>query len=152
MNKHLTLFTVFLIGLLSCEKDDICIEDTTPKLVIRFYDDTNRTELKQLAISYIWAVDKDSISTYSGITIDSIAIPLNLSENITKYVIESDAIKDTIEFSYSRNDIFVSRSCGYKTIFENLVIDRNTVQWIKDTEIINSTIENDTAAHINIYH
>lgn len=152
MKKHIVLFIGILTTFLSCEKDDICIEQTTPNLIIRFYDHENRERLKELSKTYIWAVGKDSLSDYSNETLDSIAIPLNLSANFTKYVFENNSVKDTIEFNYTRNDIFVSRSCGYKTVFENLTIHNNTIWWIKDTEIINSTIENDTTKHINIFH
>lgn len=152
MKKYLVITIIFLVTFLSCEKDDICIEDTTPKLIIRFYDNDIRTELKQLDAMYVWVVDFDSISTYNNVKTDSIVIPLNLKENITKYVIEKNAIKDTIEFNYFRNDIFVSRSCGYKTNFENLEIKSHTLNWIKNYTIINPIIENETAAHINIYH
>ncbi len=152
MKKYLVITIIFLVTFLSCEKDDICIENTTSKLIIRFYDNDIRTELKQLDAMYVWVVDYDSISTYNNVKTDSIVIPLNLNENITKYVIEKNAIKDTIEFKYFRNDIFVSRSCGYKTIFENLEINSHTLNWIKNYTIINPIIENETAAHINIYH
>ena len=152
MKKYLSLFIVFLTTFLSCVKDDICVEENTPSLIIRFYDNEDREQLKQLTNTYIWAVGKDSLSNYSNESLDSIAVPLNLSENITKYVIENNAIKDTIEFMYSRKDIFISRSCGYKTLFENLAIGNNTILWIKDTEILNATIENETFTHINIYH
>lgn len=152
MKKYLVLTIVFLVTFLSCEKDDICIENTTSKLIIRFYDNDIRTELKQLDAMYVWVADYDSISIYNNVTTDSIVIPLNLTENITKYVIEKNAIKDTIEFNYFRNDIFVSRSCGYKTNFENLEIKSHTLNWIKNYTIINPIIENETAAHINIYH
>ena len=152
MKKYLVLTILFLVTFLSCEKDDICIENTTPNLIIRFYDNDIQTELKQLDAMYVWVVDYDSISIYNNVTIDSIVIPLNLTEDITKYVIEKNAIKDTIEFNYFRNDIFVSRSCGYKTNFENLEIKSHTLNWIKNYTIINPIIENETAAHINIYH
>ncbi len=152
MKKYIILSVVFLMTLLSCEKDDICVEEVTPKLIIRFYNDEDRSQLKELSNTYVWAVGKDSITDYSNEPLDSIALPLNIAENITKYVIENNAIRDTVEFNYSRNDIFVSRSCGYKTIFDNLAVGNTTNLWIKDTEIINSTIENETTTHINIYH
>ena len=152
MKKYLILFTVFLTTFSSCEKDDICVEENTPRLIISFYDNDDHEQIKQLTKTYIWAVGKDSLSNYSNESLDSIAVPLNLSENVTKYVIENNTIKDTIEFNYSRKDTFISRSCGYITIFENLVIENNTILWIKDTEILNATIENETFAHINIYH
>ncbi len=152
MKKYIILSVVFLMTLFSCEKDDICVEQITPKLIIRFYNDEDRGQLKELSNTYVWAVGKDSITDYSNESLDSIVLPLNLAENITKYVIENNAIRDTVEFNYSRNDIFVSRSCGYKTIFDNLAVGNTTNLWIKDTEIINSTIENETTTHINIYH
>ena len=151
MKKYLILFIGFLI-FLSCEKDDICIEENTPGLIIRFYDNDDHEKVRELTKTNIWAVGKDSLSDYSNESLDSIVVPLNLSENFTKYVIENNTIKDTIEFKYSRNDIYISRSCGYKTIFENLTIGNNTLLWIKDTEILNATIENETTTHINIYH
>ena len=48
MNK-LKITFLFLLGLISflaCEKDDICIEEGTPLLVIRFFDAEDRTEFK----------------------------------------------------------------------------------------------------------
>ena len=142
----------FLTTLLSCEKDDICVEENTPSLIISFYDNDDHEQLKKLTNSYIWVVGMDSLNNYNNNSLDSIAVPLNLSENATKYIVENNAIKDTIEFNYSRKDTFISRSCGYITIFENLAIGNNSTHWIKDTEILNATIENETFTHINIYH
>ena len=82
MKKYLILFIVFLVTQLSCEKDDICVEPITPSLIIKFYDDEDHSQPKQLSSPYIWAVGKDSLSNYSNESLDSIALPLDLSENI----------------------------------------------------------------------
>ncbi|MCF6168205.1 DUF6452 family protein [Lutibacter sp.] len=150
MKKNYAIIFVFLFTFLSCEKDDICVESTTPNLIIKFYDNDDQTVVKQITELTVWADSKDSI--YVNKSLDSISIPLNLNENFTKYILESNTIKDTIKFTYSRNDIFVSRSCGYKTIFENFQIESNTTNWIKNISIINSTIDNEKAAHIYIFH
>jgi len=143
------MFSIFAI--LSCEKDDICIENTTPNLIIRFYDNDNQTEAKQIVLDSVWANNKENI--YKNETIDSIIVlPLDLSQNNTLFKFSSNSIEDEINFTYDRNDIFVSRSCGYKTIFENLQIDSNSTNWIKNISINNTIIENDTAAHITIFH
>ena len=138
------------MGNYSCEKDDFCTESITPKLTLRFYDFENSTELKLTENMNIWSFDKDLI--YEDKALDSVSLPLNLGDVTTYYVIENKSIKDTLELTYSPHDVFVSRSCGYKTIFEDLEVQRVTNNWIKDIEIINSTIENDTAAHIRILH
>jgi len=150
MKKNYIIIFIFLFTFLSCEKDDICVETTTPNLIIKFYDNDNQTVAKQITELTVWADSKDSI--YINKSLDSIAIPLNLNENFTRYIIENNTIKDTIKFIYNRNDIFVSRSCGYKTIFENFQIESNTTNWIKSISINNSTIDNEKAAHIYIFH
>jgi hypothetical protein len=128
------------------------VDAITPNLIIRFYNDTLQTELKNVELDSIWAINKSELSAYNGVSTDSIAIPLNLTENTTKYIIENNSVKDTIAFSYSRNDVFVSRSCGYKTVFDNLQITDNTNNWIKSITINNTTITDEKAAHISIYH
>ena len=57
-----------------------------------------------------------------------------------------------IRASFFSRDIFVSRSCGYKTIYEDFQLDNSTINWIKDISSNNTTIENETAAHISISH
>ncbi len=152
MKKYFILILVFFLTILSCEKDDICIDTTTANLVIRFYNNDIQTDVKDVLLDSVWAINKNRIEQYKSVSTDSITIPLNLNENSTTYIIENNSIKDTIKFNYDRKDIFVSRSCGYKTIFENLQIDNNSINWIKNININNTIIENDTAAHISIFH
>ncbi len=150
MKKYIIIIIVSFLAILSCEKDDICIDATTPSLIIRFYNNDIQTDVKKVSELTVWADGKDSI--YVKQSLDSIIIPLDLNQNNTLYKFTSNSIEDEINFTYTRNDVFVSRSCGYKTIFENLQIDSNTTNWIKNISINNTTIENDTAAHITIFH
>ena len=150
MKKYITILLLFIFTIISCEKDDICIDATTPSLIIRFYDNDIQTDIKELSDLTVWADDKDSI--YVNQALDSIVIPLDLTKDNTLYKFSSGIIEDQINFTYTRNDVFVSRSCGYKTIFENLQIDSNTSNWLKDISINNSTIDNETSAHITIFH
>ena len=150
MKKYISILLLFTFTIISCEKDDICIDATTPSLIIRFYDNDIQTEIKQVSGLTVWAHGKDSI--YVNQALDSIVLPLDLTKDNTLYKFSSGIIEDQINFTYTRNDVFVSRSCGYKTIFENLQIDSNTTNWLKDISINNSTIDNETAAHITIFH
>lgn len=150
MKRYFTIIIGLSLAVLSCEKDDICIEETTPKLIILFRDFEDKDASKQVDSLIVWAVEKDSI--YLNQTLDSIALPLDLNANTTFYNFQATTIIDALIFGYDRNDIFVGRSCGYKTIFENLQIESNSSNWIKEIEIMNTSIENDTAAHITIFH
>ncbi len=152
MKKQFIIFILLFTTFLSCEKDDICIDAITPNLIFRFYNDTLHTELKAVALDSIWAINNYGLTDYKDISKDSIAIPLNLNEDFTTYIFESNSIKDTIKFTYVRSDIFVSRSCGYKTNFTDLQINSNTNNWIKSITINNPNVSDEKAAHITIYH
>ncbi len=152
MKRYITLLVLAFVLIISCEKDDICLENTTPNLMLKFYDFENDTLVKTIKIDSIRVLNKALISNYTAQSFDSILIPLDVNQYATSYQITSGNLADTIYFSYDRNDIFVSRSCGYKTNFENLTIDSTTNNWIKAYNINTTIIDNDTTAHINIYH
>jgi len=155
MKKYFALIIVSFLAFLSCEKDDICIDGTTPKLIIRFYNNDTETDLKSAQLDSVWVEGKSKIEDFTGVSTDSIYIPLDLNADITTFILEKNKVKDTLKFSYTKKDVFVSRSCGYKTVFENFQLDSNTINWIKNiniTESTNSTIEDETAAHITIFH
>ncbi len=165
MRKYLT-FLLVLLTLMSCERDDICLEDITPKLIIRFYNDDIPSEIKSvinLKVT-IEGVDGDYSNETITILTDSIAIPLQVAENKTSFILtlqgdETEGIEDnldTITIVYSQEDIYISRSCGYKTVFNetngSLVDDGDN--WIKDIETANDSQEiiDENAAHVKIYH
>lgn len=163
--KLLVLVQV-LLTLISCERDDICLEDITPKLIIRFYNDDLPNEVKSvinLKVN-IEGIDGDYTNETITILTDSIAIPLQVAENRTNFILtiqgdEEEGIEDnldTITIDYNQEDIFVSRSCGYKTVFNEtngeLVDDDDN--WIKNIETVNDPqdIIDEKAAHVKIYH
>ncbi|TBV25892.1 hypothetical protein DMZ43_08255 [Meridianimaribacter sp. CL38] len=166
---------VFLIAVLflGCERDDICSEATatTPHLIIRFYDvnDTDEPKtVRQLTVTGQGVEDEIVSST----TTDSILLPLrfqNEGETIsTFFELKKDTDYDTngndsnasntdvIEVSYTPEFIYVSRACGYKSIFAGTEIDVIEADdddvWIINALTVNTTIEDEKGAHINIYH
>lgn len=150
MKKNIYYILALILTIISCEKDDFCIEDTTPKMIIRFYEGANPTSIKAVNSLTVWAEGLDSI--YTNQSLDSISIPLNLYQDFTKYLFASEVLIDTVDFNYELKDIFVSRSCGYKTNFENLNTTDFSSNWIKNISIKQSIINHDTTAHISIFH
>ena len=149
MKKYILPIIAIIILISSCEKDDICIDPITPQLVIRFYDDVNPTEYKSRTSLYVWAEGMDSI--YVNVSTDSLALPLNPADDFTTYLLSSDNIVDEITINYLREEVFVSRSCGFKYNFNDLNLTDVTNNWIINTEITNLTVENETE-HIKILH
>lgn len=148
------------MGVSSCERDDICIDEITPKFIVRFYDFDDQESNKVVTNIEVYNVELDSIYTDNSQTIktstDSIAIPLSVSQNTTQYILtiddENDSrIVDTITLNYIREDVFIGRSCGFKNVF-NKVEYENTTNWIKNIEVVTDTITNETSAHVKIFH
>ncbi|PKP13094.1 MAG: hypothetical protein CVU08_07215 [Bacteroidetes bacterium HGW-Bacteroidetes-3] len=150
MRKYLIVLFILCFTFINCEKDDICIETTTPKLIIVFYNDTIPATKKAVTSLTVWAEGK--LNIYENKQLDSIAIPLDLNQDRTTYIFDNKFFKDTIAFTYNRKDVFVSRSCGFKTTFDNLQIESRTANWIKNDTIKNTTIDNETAVHLTIFH
>ncbi|OUR99030.1 hypothetical protein A9Q86_13260 [Flavobacteriales bacterium 33_180_T64] len=173
-NVNLLLLVILMFSF-SCERDDICSEDTatTPHLIIRFYDIENQSEFKNVSALKISGLDDDgtvldeiSVTTTNP---DSIVLPLRFQNEgeltITRFQLEKDSNLseagnsniDIIEVSYTPEFIYVSRACGYKSIFDlvpvsGVIRENDSDNWISSAEIINQTIENESEAHVIIYH
>lgn len=112
---------------------------------------------------------------YNFKDIDSLLLPLKTTENTTQYILIKDAEvndnstpddltddfidgnHDTITINYSREEVYVSRACGYKTIFKNVTLNLNeddTDPWITSRQPLtdNQSVEDETAPHFTISH
>lgn len=155
-----------IITQLSCERDEICLEDITPKLILRFYNENNQNEIKSvigLKVN-IEGIDGDySNETITTLT-DSIAIPLKVAENRTRFILtlqgdgSEDAVDnlDTISVLYTQQDIYISRACGYKTVFNEAgaTIVEDDDNWIKGLEAKSEPLQiiDENVAHVKVFH
>ncbi len=175
----------------SCERDDICVEGTiaTPLLVIEFFDAeifniTGEDVLKNTSDVWIEAVDPntevqedgtiviiDAIQTEAQ-NINTVSIPLRVAQDVTQYRFIKDYAfdddnnqtgnEDILTFSYEREEIFLSRACGYITNYTLDVLNGATVtpdsdNWINPTtlsgiRISETNVQNETVTHVKIYH
>lgn len=152
-----------------CEKDDICVDAVTPRLIIQFYDKDDFSELKSVTLLKVIGEGENQAvylndSQDSVLTTNEIALPLKTLENttsfvfITNYGVDSDGNevgnRDTITFHYSRNELYVSRACGYKVNYSDLTktLVTDGDNWISNVVIENSDVLDETATHVYIYH
>ncbi len=156
------------ISFFSCEKDDICVDGDTPLLIIRFFDAENPEQPK--LVNNLRVVGVGQTTTVNTISdrsaLDSIAIPLNATADLTSFIMIVDSDDDdngteignldTINFSHDTVDTFVSRACGFVANYENLeaTSTADDDNWIQEIEILKSTVELEetTTAHVKIYH
>tara|TARA_R110000868_G_scaffold52135_2_gene164929 strand:+ start:761 stop:1303 length:543 start_codon:yes stop_codon:yes gene_type:complete len=168
-----------LIALLSisCERDDICPESTptTPSLIIDVFDFNSQENKKNIFNLVIVGVDNDDILPgFSFVSSNNLVLPLKTTANTTQYTLIKgasvndngtpedltddfiDGNYDTITINYSRKELFVSKACGFKTIFENvtLTIEDDTDNWILSQTPLNpnQSVEDETTTHFNIFH
>lgn len=159
----------------SCEKDDICPDETptTPSLVIEFYEDGNRSLLKNITGLSVRAEGMNRLVrlTDAGDTIVSgistIKIPLKTDTDSVNYIFTlntgntptdtgDDANDNAVTFNYTRNEVYVSRACGFKTLYTlnettGIVADTQNIPWILETAVVKTNIEDENEEHIRIY-
>ena len=179
MRYQLTLLLVFSLVIWSCEKDDICSEDTetTPRIIIEFYDNDNPDDLKVVENIHVQGIGNEVVvNGYNGSTEEStIILPLKTDAFETSFSIYKDfsvndngtptdssddfieGNEDIITISYLTEDVYVSRACGYKIIFDEVVItvETDTDNWIDNVQPVSEdiqTVENEREAHYKIFH
>lgn len=166
MKKLKILALALLLGnsFWSCEKDDICSEGTptTPNLVIEFYDAANPANLKPVTNLGVIAPGFTEGIGYNGVS--KIAIPLKTNEDVTiLHFIQNGADEDIsndntdiLTFNYAREDVYISRACGFKTLFQlndgnPVLTDGDASLWIQSITVDHSYIQNENETHIKIY-
>ena len=164
------LIGVLFVTITSCEKDDICPEgtSTTPLLILRFYDIADNDALKQVVGLYAYALeDDDSLITISGLiqgNTDSLAIPLRTDQMSTRFAIYNEHSLDengnpqgnpeTLTVNYTSEDVYVSRACGFKTVYNGLLLNvaLDGDNWILNSEVVETDVESQNQAHVKIFH
>jgi len=177
MKKIVAFLLILTFSFSGCEKDDICDANTptTPRLVITFYDINNPAVLKNVnnlkvigdgmteGIVFNSASDNSKYLTNGN----TISIPLKTDANTTTYsfILNSGNLNptlidiDNVIFNYTRNDIFVSRACGFKTLFTfvpslplvHTAVPVTKQKWMQYISVEKSNIDNEDETHIKIF-
>lgn len=166
----LIILAVF-INFSSCEKDDICVDGDTPFLIVGFYDFTDTTVFKSVTNLRIRAIDNDSVFSSDifsdrSTVADSVLIPLRTDGVSTSFefiinsaddatTMEETGTLDTLGFSYTLGEQFVSRACGFVANYNELDTVRtvSSEDWIRRITVSENTITNNpTAIHVKIFH
>lgn len=163
--KKIILFLVF-ISLLGCEKDDICDEtqSVTPRVIIEFYDASQPSILKNVTNLEVHTENEiDTTVVFTGVS--KIKLPLNPILQTTTYTLKlnstivASANTDVLTFNYATKQLYVSRACGFKNVYElntsnGVIRTDGTINdgfWIQDFDVITNKINNEDEVHIKIY-
>lgn len=168
--KRILALLLITICFSSCEKDDICAEETTPRLILEFYDVNNLTVKKNVTSLKVTGYISDNVlnpiplATFNAV--NKIELPLRITEDVTKYslILNSTSTSvtpntDILQFNYTRQNVYVSRACGYKTIFtlnspiEVIQTDAATPDlfWMQFINIQTTNIDTENEVHIKVF-
>ena len=178
MKKIVLLVLAVAFSFSSCEKDDICDANTptTPRLVLSFYDINNPSTLQNVTKlkvvgegmeeGIIFNPDATGEAQYltNG---NTISIPLKTDANTTTYNFTYNSgnsnpalvFVDKVTINYSHNEVYVSRACGYKTLFTLSPTDAivhtaepSTAEtWMQYISVEKTNIENENETHLKIF-
>jgi hypothetical protein len=177
MKKIISLLLVLTFGLSSCEKDDICDANTptTPRLVISFYEINDPTKPKNvLNLKVIGEGETEGI-IFNKTALDSlqyvtnantVSIPLKTDKETTTYRFVYNSLSttpgaintDVLTFNYSHQNVYVSRACGFKTIFTLSSVkpfERTDPAgdgfWMQQIFVKTLNVEFENETHIQVY-
>lgn len=165
--KKILLLLLLTLSFSGCEKDDICdgSTPTTPRLIVECYDVSSPTTLKAVNNLLIVAPGFTQGIAFNGVS--KIQVPLKTTEDSTTFnFIQNGADTNTandnldvVQLNYTRSNVFVSRACGYKTVFDlnatgGFVRTDNPAPdtfWIQNFSIATTNIETENEVHVKIY-
>jgi hypothetical protein len=139
---------------------------------MEFYDVTNPTVKKNVTSLKVtgyktdnYTLLTDSLDTFSGVS--KIELPLRITEDVTKYslILNSTSTsilpnEDLLQFKYTRQNVYVSRACGYKTIFtlnnspDGVIRTDNVIPesfWMQNINIQTTNINTENEVHIKVF-
>lgn len=158
---------------------------TTPRLLIDLLDVTDSAIKKNVfdlvvvgsdfvTSSRIPANTSVFLPGYSFQDVDDLILPLKTDSNSTEYILIERAVinnngtpddttddfisgnQDRIIVNYSRKQVFVSRACGFKTVFENITLNivKDNDNWMLSRQPLtnNQSVEDETTTHFSISH
>ena len=174
----ITVVSFVFISTVRCEKDDIRVSEVkkTPLLYIRFFNIENTQNTKN--VNDLRIIGTEFLTTENHVPllfdgVSEIKIPLKVNQDQTEFYFYLNAENtnedirntDKVVINYSRNDIYISRACGYKTNFDLNILNpfevsdvenienypNGTNNWIENVVIVNTEINQDEEPHIYIY-
>jgi len=107
---------------------------------------------------------EDGITNFIAVSGTNVLIPLRTNNDQTRYEFILNAVDptddnpqntDTFIIDYERTEEFLSKACGFRVIFNNADAQDfggDDGSWIQNIELINTSITDETEAHIRIFH
>ncbi len=167
MKRYSLIFLGIVLVFIGCQRSDICTsgEPSTPRLVVKFFDANHPTRVKTVTNFNVKEINATDYYFSEPVNDTIAAIPLRTGHSSTTYRVvinqgdslapTSATLVDTLRFTYTAEEIYVSRACGFRDQFSNFntTLDQTPDStWIKNIRVPQpDTIKNEKTAHLYIY-
>lgn len=149
------IILIFLIGFLffSCEEEDICVEGSSPRLLVNF--EKNSLNTKKIDSIHIFRLeDNSNLLVYKGVFRDNIKLPLSLEEkNFSSFKLKTYAMnqlfEDDLKIIFKYESSYVSKACGYKVVYKDLQAILKSA-FFENIEILKKNIDDEANPHIRL--
>ena len=158
--KYFGIILMAFILLMSCEEDDICFDEKTPQLFLKF-ENLQEQDAERMDSVIIFRKEPNGqfeliLAQPKPNPIDSVKVSLRIDEvNQTQLIItprrQNINLYDTLTINYDRSIVFGSKACGYKVnyIQTEYIISEN---YFVDKEEIELNITHEENPHLLLYY
>lgn len=148
--KNVTRLSVYAEALITDENGNITLPEQANNATLLFNSNSNNIALPLI-------VGNEGVETTTRYFFE---LDTNLRTEDDDPLTNSNI--DILDITYTPNFIYVSRACGFKSIFEELRVTQNpdeddADEWIISTTLANTTdfqitVENEDDTHVQIFH
>ena len=113
------LAAIFLMAAGTSCQDDECDQSLRNLAGFGFYTPQEGTRVDSIIPNLsIYAAAQPDTLLYDSLDREAVYLPLNPTQNQTRFVFVIDSIVDTVSIDYTRKQEFVSHPCGFITRFQ----------------------------------
>lgn len=151
------LIMVIILSFLSCEEDDICLDEKTPRVFMKLKATPAIDSIKFDSV-LIYRREKNNefslVKRYKNP--DSIGVSLRIDDvNSTEFILARRRYEvnsyDTIKIEYEKKLDFASKACGYRWNYFDLKI-QNSKHLIDSITVLNPNITDEKNSHLLIHY
>lgn len=148
---------VIILSFLSCEEDDICLDEKTPRVFMKLKATPAIDSIKFDSV-LIYRREKNNefslVKRYKNP--DSIGVSLRIDNvNSTEFILARRRYEvnsyDTIKIEYEKKLDFASKACGYRWNYFDLKI-QNSKHLIDSITVLNPNITDEKNSHLLIHY
>ncbi len=145
------ILALMLLATYACEEQD-CDRTFNHQAGVGLYTIQDSVAVDSLPPNItIYGTTRPDSLLYDSASVSSLLLPLDPSRNHSRFIVKINALADTLDLHYNREQKFVSHNCGFTTEF-TLEEAQTTFHHFDSVRIVKHTINpNEQEENIRLY-